>query len=100
MRRASNRIPKRSLEPHFEMSHSVPNPKGRAARRGPTGSSKAHKASHTCTGATLTLNTAGDPALIVHHLIAAMYAEALASTEHLVSTSGDILCHMIYMHAQ
>lgn len=50
MRRASNRIPKRSLEPHFEMSHSVPNPKGRAARRGPIGSSKAHKPSDTGTG--------------------------------------------------
>lgn len=68
MRRASNRIPKRSLEPHFEMSHSAPNPKGRTARRGPTGSSKAHKASYTCAGAILTLNTEGHPALIVHHL--------------------------------
>lgn len=69
MRRASNRIPKRSLEPHFEMSHSVPNPKGRAARRGPTGSSKAHKASYTGTGVILTLDTAEDPALMVHHLM-------------------------------
>lgn len=51
MRRASNRVPKRSLEPDFEMTQSVPNPKGRTARRGPTGSSKARKATFTATGA-------------------------------------------------
>lgn len=52
MRRASNRIPKRSLDTDFELSQAAPHPKGRAgARRGPTGPSKARKAAFTSTGA-------------------------------------------------
>lgn len=52
MRRASNRIPKRSLDTDFELSQVVPHPKGRVgARRGPTGPSKAQKATFTSTGA-------------------------------------------------
>ena len=52
MRRASNRMPKRSLDTDFELTHAVTNPKGRAgARRGPTGPSKARKATFTTSGA-------------------------------------------------
>ena len=99
MRRASNRIPKRSLEPHFEMSHSVPNPKGRAARRGPIGSSKAHKPSDMGTGVILTLDTEGpccDGASPHGVDIAAMCTEALAQTECLISTSGKFVTEDIY----
>lgn len=52
MRRASNRIPKRSLDTDFELTQAISNPKGRAAaRRGPIGPSKARKATFTTTGA-------------------------------------------------
>ena len=36
-------MPKRSLESDFDMTQSVPNPKGKTARRGPVGASKAQK---------------------------------------------------------
>ncbi|KAL3152560.1 hypothetical protein ABBQ32_001586 [Trebouxia sp. C0010 RCD-2024] len=52
MRRASNRIPKRSLDTDFELSQVSPIAKGRAgARRGPSGPCKSRKAAFTSTGA-------------------------------------------------
>lgn len=52
MRRASNRIPKRSLDTDFELSQASPISKGRAgARRGPSGPCKSRKAAFTSTGA-------------------------------------------------
>lgn len=51
MRRASNRIPKRSLDTDFELSQVESHQKGRAgARRGPVGPSKVRKAAFTSTG--------------------------------------------------
>ena len=51
MRRASNRVPKRSLDTDFELSQVEPHQKGRAgARRGPVGPSKVRKAAFTSTG--------------------------------------------------
>ncbi len=63
MRRASSRVPKRSLEPDFETTQPLPNPKSRAARRGPVGASKARKASFTGTGTVVARPTDGEQTL-------------------------------------
>ena len=44
-------MPKRSLESDFDMTQSAPNPKGKVARRGPVGTSKAQKKTGTGVGA-------------------------------------------------
>lgn len=67
MRRASSRIPKRTLEPDFDTSQSVPYPKGRTTRRGPAGPSKARKASFTGTAGKLARSAEGEELVQVVH---------------------------------
>lgn len=58
MRRASNRIPKRSLDTDFELSQVSPIAKSRpGARRGPSGPCKSRKAAFTSTGAIIPQGT-------------------------------------------